>query len=539
MENSGPCGVCYPQTDCSRTYDTIAMQLSLERCGVVLLDRSRGGTAPGSQPQRSPTSATDCDSDPSGLTMDGQSRTNGQQALKIVQWNAEGVRLKKTELQHFLKLKTIDVCCIQETHLSSSHRFFIRGYEVFRQDQENRPKGGLLTLVRNNISPATEIQRSGQADLDTEYLGVKLVLARTPVTVFNIYSPPDKQIQLHNIKVEPQSWIITGDFNSHSPSWGYGQLNSKGEEVENWITENRLILINKPDDPDTFYSRTWRTTSTPDLAIATEDIQGIAEREVSSQLGGSDHRPVIISIKGQTQPHRNKLPASWNYKKANWDAFREAVDKKTAALELPETNISSSVALFNKAVLEAAKMFIPRGRRRDYQPYWTPELDNLHKVLDQAREKMESSPTNANVESHSKAKAQKHIGACSRAVLLKIFNHSWIKGVVPAVWKEAIVIPVPKKGKDKKNPRSYRHISLLSCVGKLLERITGDSSTTWRATMCYLRRRQATGSTEAQRTNLPTLRRTSKMHSRRKGRFWQSSSISQMHLTRSGKRDFL
>ena len=236
------------KTDCSRTYDTMAVQLSLKRCGVVLLDRSRGGTAPGSQPQRSPTSATDCDSDPSGLTMDGQSRTNGQQALKIVQWNAEGVRLKKTEL-HFLKLKAIDMCCIQETHLSSSHRFFIRGYEVFRQDRENRPKG--------------EIQRSGQADLDTEYLGVKLVLAGTPVTVFNIYSPPDKQIQLHKIKVEPQSWIITGDFNSHSPNWDYGQLNSKGEEVENWITENRCILINKPDDPDTFYSRTWRTTSTP------------------------------------------------------------------------------------------------------------------------------------------------------------------------------------------------------------------------------------------------------------------------------------
>ena len=83
------------KTDCSRTYDTMAVQLSLERCGVVLLDRSRGGTAPGSQPQRSPTSDTDCDSDPSGLTMDGQSRANGQQALKIVQWNAEGVRLKK------------------------------------------------------------------------------------------------------------------------------------------------------------------------------------------------------------------------------------------------------------------------------------------------------------------------------------------------------------------------------------------------------------------------------------------------------------
>ena len=65
----------------------------------------------------------------------------------------------------------------------------------------------------------------------------------------------------------------------------------------------------------------------------------------------------------------------------------------------------------------------------------------------------------------------KHLGACSRAVLLKIFNHSWIKGVVPAVWKEAIIIPIPKKGKDKKNPPSYHPISLLSCVGKLLERM--------------------------------------------------------------------
>lgn len=210
----------------------MAVQISLERCGVVCLDRGRGETAPGPQPQRGPTTATGHGSDPSGLTMDGQSRTNGQQALKICHWNAEGVRNKKTELQHFLRDQAIDVCCIQETHLTETHRFFIRGYEVFRQDRENRPKGGLITLVKNHL-PAVETQRSGQADLDTEYLGVKLVLSDTPVTVMNIYSPPDKQIKLQNIQVGPQSWIITGDFNSHSPSWGYQQLNNKGEEVEN------------------------------------------------------------------------------------------------------------------------------------------------------------------------------------------------------------------------------------------------------------------------------------------------------------------
>ena len=65
----------------------------------------------------------------------------------------------------------------------------------------------------------------------------------------------------------------------------------------------------------------------------------------------------------------------------------------------------------------------------------------------------------------------KHLGACSRAVLLKIFNHSWMKGVVLIVWKKAVIIPFPKKGKDRNNPRSYHPISLLSCVSKLLERM--------------------------------------------------------------------
>ena len=65
-----------------------------------------------------------------------------------------------------------------------------------------------------------------------------------------------------------------------------------------------------------------------------------------------------------------------NKKKADWDSFREAVYRKTAPLELPATNINNSVALLNKAVPEAAKMFIPRGRRQDYQPYGTTQLDN-------------------------------------------------------------------------------------------------------------------------------------------------------------------
>ena len=60
----------------------MAMQLSLDRCGVVLVGHSQGGTAPVPQPQKGPTSATDCGSDPLLMAGGGQSRATGHQTLQ-------------------------------------------------------------------------------------------------------------------------------------------------------------------------------------------------------------------------------------------------------------------------------------------------------------------------------------------------------------------------------------------------------------------------------------------------------------------------
>ena len=99
------------------------------RDGVVSMD-SQVETAPGPQPQRGPPPATGV-SDPEHVAGKGQSRATGCN-FNICHWNAEGVRTKKLELQTFLKTHNIDVCCIQETHLSPNHRFSVRGFETFR-----------------------------------------------------------------------------------------------------------------------------------------------------------------------------------------------------------------------------------------------------------------------------------------------------------------------------------------------------------------------------------------------------------------------
>jgi len=54
--------------------------------------------------------------------------------------------------------------------------------------------------------------------------------------------------------------------------------------------------------------------------------------------------------------------------------------------------------------------------------------------------------------------------------LTNLFNRSLYEGKFPDTWKTAHVTPIYKKG-NPGDPSNYRPISLLSCIGKLLERI--------------------------------------------------------------------
>ena len=58
-----------------------------------------------------------------------------------------------------------------------------------------------------------------------------------------------------------------------------------------------------------------------------------------------------------------------------------------------------------------------------------------------------------------------------RPYLLSLFSASLDLQIVPAAWRVAHVVAVPKPGGDLRVPKGYRPISLISCLSKLLERI--------------------------------------------------------------------
>ena len=46
----------------------------------------------------------------------------------------------------------------------------------------------------------------------------------------------------------------------------------------------------------------------------------------------------------------------------------------------------------------------------------------------------------------------KHLPDASLLLLLNIVNKIWISGDFPSDWRQAIIIPIPKPGKDPTNP---------------------------------------------------------------------------------------
>ncbi|GBM11362.1 hypothetical protein AVEN_13587-1 [Araneus ventricosus] len=80
--------------------------------------------------------------------------------------------------------------------------------------------------------------------------------------------------------------------------WGYGDIDSRGERILEFLLVNNLFIANSPDAPPTFERGIFK--GWPDLRISTQDIiSKFAKWEVSEEPSLSDHKYINVKIEPQ------------------------------------------------------------------------------------------------------------------------------------------------------------------------------------------------------------------------------------------------
>jgi exonuclease III len=97
--------------------------------------------------------------------------------LRLAYWNADGVRDRKLELEQFLGDYGVDVCLLNETHLTSGRALRFANYVCHRTDRPTLG-GGTAILVHRGIDHYP-VPVSGLQQL--EATAIHLVLATRKV----------------------------------------------------------------------------------------------------------------------------------------------------------------------------------------------------------------------------------------------------------------------------------------------------------------------------------------------------------------------
>ena len=240
-------------------------------------------------------------------------------SLRVLQWNAGGLRARSTELLHFLSSHPVDLICIQESNLNSSSFFRIPGCSVLRSDRTHsrsgilsrdatHASGGVIIFVRQGLS-FSELSISTLSSLDpySDYVGVNISLNNSSSLSFlNVYalpirsSPTDGRTDSISPSILPsyRNLFILRDINCHSPFWdSRGTSDPRGEEIFDWMISSDLLNF-----------------ALLALSCSWEVLQDL----------GSDHLPTLRSVSLSPVFHPNERPLP-------------SIFRKLAGMALPPT----------------------------------------------------------------------------------------------------------------------------------------------------------------------------------------------------------
>ena len=306
-------------------------------------------------------------------------------SLRILQWNADGIKSDSDSLARKLAALNIDVAVIQETKLSKRDAAppYIPEFKYVRADRNLDIKGGgLITYIRDTLPYEKVDYRHVKG---SEILTVRIRLdSKKWVTLTNLYCPPvnstGQEIAFDPtaIPISPSS-IICGDFNAHNGSWDDNQPeDDRGTDILEWTNMNNLSILNDSSSA-TRHNRGTGNGSSPDLTVCGSVWSAKCTWSVDDEeIGGSDHLPIITTVfaSAKHQPITGKKPR-WRSNGVSWNDYRETVEEILTATPVP-ASLEERLAKWNEALISSATKHVRKVKPGKRTKCWmTPKVRSL------------------------------------------------------------------------------------------------------------------------------------------------------------------
>jgi len=212
--------------------------------------------------------------------------------LLLACWNADGLRGRKLELEHFLSQHDVEICILSETFLNPGQTFRLANFACHRTDRMTAG-GNTAILIRRGIVHHS-VPVAGLTYLRGTALQVKL--ARRSLKIIAAYLSPSHP--LLGADLTPVSAgggglpvLLACDLNAKHVDWE-SRLNTKqGKLLRDFADDNSSLIFG----PETPTNNPFNRSATPDflnIVIAKEHPFPVYMTSCTELC--SEHLPLII-----------------------------------------------------------------------------------------------------------------------------------------------------------------------------------------------------------------------------------------------------
>jgi len=292
---------------------------------------------------------------------------------------------KLPELSQLLQSGNFDIICITETWFDASlpDSLIVDGscYNVFRCDRETRSGGGVCICVKSWLNCKLIDIQQVIAERNIDILCLDLLCTVTNYRIFAWYIPPKQssysttadfaQIfnQIESFMYCDASIVFIGDFNFPELSWSRDLL------PEHYSGQFQSIFANfvRRHALMQFVTQPTRCGNFLDLVFC-NDSYAIYNVRVEQPFSTSDHNAITFKIlAGPSDPTTSdRLPAKFNFKKANWAQLLRAASDLDWPRLLSNKPVAALWDIFHHELTTIISAHVPRANisrpnRRKYK----------------------------------------------------------------------------------------------------------------------------------------------------------------------------